>query len=109
MSDLFTGLKQSLREKNQKSIVFPEATDERILVAASRLAQEELVKPILIGKEEHILELAQNLNADISNCEILDPDNYTEFDDMVDAFVERRNGRVSKEDAQNVLKDENYF
>lgn len=109
MSDLFTGLKQSLREKTRKKIVFPEATDERILTAASRLAKEELVAPVLIGKVNEVNELAKRLNVDIDSCDITDPNTYEHFDELVDAFVERRNGRVSKEDAQHVLRDENYF
>ncbi|MBO1002092.1 phosphate acetyltransferase [Pseudogracilibacillus auburnensis] len=109
MSDLFTGLKQSLREKTRKKIVFPEATDERILTAASRLAKEELVAPVLIGKVNEVNELAKRLNVDIDSCDITDPNTYEHFDELVDAFIERRNGRVSKEDAQHVLRDENYF
>lgn len=109
MSDLFTSLKQSLRETDRKKIVFPEATDERILTAASRLAEEELVAPILIGKANDINELAKKLDVNIANCEIFDPNNYDNFETLVDAFTERRNGRVSKEEAQNVLIDENYF
>lgn len=109
MSDLFEGLKQSLREKSKKNIVFPEATDERILTAATRLAADELVNPILVGKEDDIKALAEKLGLDVSGCDILDPNTYEGMDEMLDAFVERRNGRVSKDEAVHVLKDANYF
>lgn len=109
MSDLFEGLKQSLREKSKKSIVFPEATDERILTAATRLAADELVAPVLVGKEEDIKALADKLGVDVAGCDILDPNTYEGMDEMLDAFVERRNGRVSKEEAVHVLKDANFF
>ena len=109
MSDLFEGLKANLKKEALKRIVFPEATDERIITAASRLAQEELVKPILIGNEENVNGLAEKLNVDISNCELLDPANYEKMDDMADAFVERRNGKATKEQAVDILQDENYF
>lgn len=109
MSDLFEGLKENLRKKKLKRIVFPEPTDERILKAASRLVEDELVKPILIGNEKDVNDLAEKLNVNISNCELLDPANYAKMDEMVDQFVERRNGKVKKEEAYDMLQDENYF
>ena len=51
MSDLFTSLKEKLTGKNIK-IVFPEGLDERILSSASRLAEEQIVAPILVGNVE---------------------------------------------------------
>ena len=109
MSDLFEGLKANLRKNELKTIVFPEPTGERILRAASRLGEEELVKPVLIGNEEAVNNLANELNVSISNCEIIDPANYEKMDEMVSAFVERRNGKVNEEDARDILLDENYF
>ena len=109
MSDLFTGLKKSLEQQGKKRIVFPEATDERVLKAASRLAKEGLVDPILIGKSDDIHELAQKENLDIENCTLIDPSNYSDIEVVADAFVERRNGRASKEEAINIVKDANFF
>jgi len=109
MSDLFDGLKNNLRSTDLKKVVFPEATDERVLVAAARLANDSLVDPILIGSEADVQALAQKLNVTIDGCTILDPNNYDGFDEMADAFVERRNGKATKEDANQILKDANYF
>src|SRR5699024_7581061 len=109
MSDLFEGLKTSLQERDLKKIVFPEATDERILTAAGRLASEGLVQPLLVGSKGEVEKLAASLEVDISKCEIVDPNDYGKSDEMADAFVERRNGRENKEQAEQILKDENYF
>lgn len=109
MSDLFAGLKKSLEQQEKKRIVFPEATDERVLKAASRLAKEGLVDPILIGKMDDIKELANKEELDIENCTLIDPDNYPDMDVVADAFVERRNGRASKGEALNIVKDANFF
>ena len=46
--DLFDSLKFKIIRRNIK-VAFPEATDARILGAASRLKAEELIEPILIG------------------------------------------------------------
>lgn len=109
MSDLFKGLKQSIRERARKKIVFPEATDERIITAAGRLAEDELVTPILIGNANEMNELANKLNINISGCDMLDPNHYEQMNEMVEAFVARRNGKVSPQEAETVLKDANYF
>src|SRR5690625_6647407 len=39
----------------------------------------------------------------------MDPREFEEFDLMVETFVERRKGRATKEDAQKILLNENYF
>ena len=108
MSDLFAILKQRLKGKELK-IVFPEGTDERILTAAGRLAEEGLVKPILIGDRQAIQKKADELKVSIAEIQVLNPHSYEEMDEAVSAFVERREGKVSKGEAENILLDENYF
>ncbi|WP_102026383.1 phosphate acetyltransferase [Salirhabdus sp. Marseille-P4669] len=108
MSDLFSTLKEKLHNEH-KRIVFPEAMDERILKAAGRLAKESQVKPVLIGNEEKIKQKATAVETTIIGCDIIDPDNYEKFEEMVNRFVERRKGKATKEDAEKLLKDENYF
>src|SRR5690625_428514 len=102
-------MKTTLQQQEKRKIVFPEATDERVLRAASRLAQEGLIEPILIGNINEINQLVQEYTVDVSNCTLIDPSSYAEFDQVVDSFVERRNGKVSKEEAETIVKDENYF
>jgi len=109
LSDLFVSVKNSLQQVEKKKIVFPEATDERVLRAASRLAQDGYVNPILIGNITEINALAQKENIHISTCTLIDPKSYADMDEMIQAFVERRNGKVSNEEAKPILEDENYF
>lgn len=108
LSDLFSIVKEKIKGKN-KTIVFPEGLDERILTAVGKLASEEIVKPIVIGKKAEVEEKAASLNISLGNAEIIDPNTYAEFDALVSAFVERRNGRETEEQAREILKDENYF
>ncbi|MBM7570507.1 phosphate acetyltransferase [Aquibacillus albus] len=108
MSDLFGKLKASLKE-NGRRIVFPEGLDERILTAASLLGTEGILVPVLVGDEEKIKQKARDVGVDIVNTEIIDPNNYDEFDEMVASFVERRKGKASEKDARKILLDENYF
>ena len=108
MSDLFSILKEKIKGKN-KTIVFPEGLDERILTAVGRLASEEVLKPILIGNKAEVEQKAASLNITLGNVEILDPNSYDEFDVLVSKFIERRKGKATEEEARQILKDENYF
>jgi len=108
VSDLFSVLKQKISGKNLK-IVFPEGLDERILTAVSRLANENILNPIVIGNKEAVEKKAAEIGVTLTNVEIIDPEQYEQMNEFVDAFVERRKGKVSKEDAQKMLLDVNYF
>lgn len=108
MSDLFEGLKQKLAGHNLK-VVFPEGLDARILTAAGRLAEENLLTPILIGNIEAIQAKASELGVSLDGAEIYDPKSYAGMDELVAAFVDRRKGKATEEDARKILLDENYF
>ncbi|MFS0774630.1 phosphate acetyltransferase [Neobacillus sp. 3P2-tot-E-2] len=108
MADLFEGLKQKLSGRDMR-IVFPEGLDERIVRAASRLAEEKRLTPILIGNIEQVQAKAQELGVSLDAAEIYDPASYAAMDELVAAFVERRKGKATEEDARKILLDENYF
>lgn len=90
-------------------IVFPEGEDERILDAATRLEAEGLIKVILLGSETTIHKIAEENNFNLTNIKIIDPDNYPEFDQMCDKFVEIRHGKNTLADAKKMLKTTTYF
>jgi len=106
--DLFAQLTEKVKSANP-TIVFPEGLDERILEATSRLAKEKILKPILIGNKAEVENKAKELGIELGDVEILDPNNYPDFDQLVTAFVERRKGKATEEDARKILLDENYF
>ncbi|KIL52733.1 phosphate acetyltransferase [Jeotgalibacillus campisalis] len=108
MSDLFTTLTEKVKGNNVR-IVFPEGQDERILRAASRLAAEGILTPVLIGNEAAVEEKAQEMNVKLNGTEIVDPSTYEKMDELVASFVERRKGKATEEDARKILLDENYF
>ncbi|WP_112182236.1 MULTISPECIES: phosphate acetyltransferase [Paraliobacillus] len=108
MSDLYEMLKGRLKG-NSRRIVFPEGSDERILQAASKLGEEGLVQPVLVGLRDKLEQQAKELNVSLANVEIIDPNKYEAFDEMVASFVERRKGKATEEAARKMLLDENYF
>nr|WP_096185927.1 phosphate acetyltransferase [Evansella halocellulosilytica] len=108
MSDMFTAIADKVKQNNP-SIVFPEGTDERILEATVRLKREGILNPILVGSETDIQAKANELQLDVAGVDIYDPDTYADFEELVEAFVERRNGKATAEDARKILKTPNYF
>src|SRR5699024_1576399 len=109
--DLFTKLKGKIKGQD-KSLVFPEGEDQRVLGAALRLAQDGLINPIVLGNEDKVKEIAHELGKDIpANVTVIDIEQYpqAEFDEMVNQFVERRKGKNTPEQAREWLKDVNYF
>ena len=108
--DLFDNLKQKVAGAN-KTIEFPEGQEPRIFRAAIRLKNDGLVVPILLGKVDEIKQNAENEGVDLGDIELIDPNTYPEdkFAEMVEAFVERRKGKNTKEQAETMLRDVNYF
>ena len=91
-------------KKNPKTIVFTEGTDERILEAASRLLAGSFLTPILVGNKEAVLEAAEKYGYNIRGGEIIDPDDYERFDEMVELFCELRKSKgVTPEQAAKTL------
>ena len=108
--ELFEELSLKVKGKDVK-IVFPEGDEPRIIGAAVRLLADGLCKPILLGNVDQINEVANARGFNISHLEIIDPETYADdkYAEMVASFVARRNGKVSEEDAQKLLRDVTYF
>ncbi|MED5046938.1 phosphate acetyltransferase [Bacillus siamensis] len=108
MADLFTKVQEKVAGKDVK-IVFPEGLDERILVAVNNLAGNKVLKPIVVGNKEDIQAKAKELNLTLDGVDIFDPHTYEGMEELVQAFVERRKGKATEEQARKALLDENYF
>ncbi|MCC9108051.1 phosphate acetyltransferase, partial [Staphylococcus aureus] len=108
MADLLSVLQDKLSGKNVK-IVLPEGEDERVLIAATQLQKTDYVSPIVLGNEDNIKSLASKHALDLTQIEIIDTATSELKDELVDAFVERRKGKATKEQAVELLDNVNYF
>lgn len=107
--DLFEELKVEVKEKHP-SIVFPEGEDERVLKAAFRLKDENILEPIVLGKRSEVEGAAKAIGKDLANINFIDPAEAKDIDEMAQTFFERRKGKITLEDAKALLlKDVNYF
>jgi phosphate acetyltransferase len=96
-------------KKNPRKIVYTEGTDARILESAARLKKDGFLTPVLVGNADAVKAAAKKGGFDIDGLEIIDPDNYDRFDEMVAKMVEFRKGKMTPEECAANLKKSNYF
>ena len=109
MGILFDQLEEKLKDNEKKRIVFPESADERVLKAVDQLKKDGMIEPVLIGKEVDVSKRQLELGLEAGICEVLDPRSYEGMEKLTTAFIERRSGRVSEDEARIVMQDANYF
>ncbi|MCJ0908462.1 phosphate acetyltransferase [Mammaliicoccus sciuri] len=108
MSNLLNVLSDKLSGKNVR-IVLPEGEDARVLTAAVKLQATDLVAPIVLGNEEKIKETAAGADLSIDGLTIINPATSELKADLVEKFVERRKGKATHEQAEELLNNVNYF
>ena len=97
-------------KNDPKTLIFTEGSDPRILEAASRLLAGNFIKPILLGNADEINKAAEDAGYNIRGAQIIDPENYDKFDEMVAEFCELRKSKgMTPEKAIPMLKQTNYF
>ncbi|MBP3815351.1 MAG: phosphate acetyltransferase [Firmicutes bacterium] len=96
-------------QANPKTIVLPDGPDPRVMDAAEKLSKEGVLGVILIGSEEEFAAASKEGGYDLSQCTILNPENYDGMDEMVKSFVELRKGKVTEAEAKEMLSAGNYF
>ena len=98
--------------KNKKHIVLPEGYDERILRAAARLINAQVVDLTLIGEIDKIKERIEKLdiNLNVDDINIVSPTKSPHFEDYVNTFYElRKHKNVNLEMARDAMADVSYF
>src|SRR5690606_24529088 len=99
-------------QKSKKHIVLPEGTDDRILTAASRLIDLDLVDITLLGEPEVILEKIRvlGLSLNIENVNIIDPALSHHFEDYAQTYYElRKHKNINIDMARDRMNDVSYF
>ncbi|HPF83491.1 MAG TPA: phosphate acetyltransferase [Bacilli bacterium] len=96
-------------KENIKTIVLPEAYDLRTLKATEIIEKEGIAKIILIGNEEKIKNIINTNNLNINKSLIIDPNNYSNTNVIIDKFYEfRKEKGITYEEAKNIITN-NYL
>ncbi|GAA9707575.1 hypothetical protein VN0013_13460 [Helicobacter pylori] len=91
-------------------MVLPESEDERILKAAHRLNAMGAVGLILLGDKETINSQVKNLNLNLENAEIIDPNTSHYREEFAKSLYELRKSKgLSGQEAKQLVLDKTYF
>jgi malate dehydrogenase (oxaloacetate-decarboxylating)(NADP+) len=92
-------------------IVFPEATSSSILLAVEQVAQMNIARPILIGNPEEIYNKASEIDINLHGIEVIDPNNDSNREQMVEALFHRRSrkGMTREKSLQLLSTNNDYF
>lgn len=101
-----------MAKAQRRHIVLPEGDDERIVTAAARLANMDLVDLTILGTRELVLETAMRagVEIDLDKVNVVDPVNSEYYEDFVKTYYElRKNKGVTEEAARDTIADVSYF
>lgn len=92
---------------DKKTIVLPETTDKRTLIAAAKVMEEGIANLIMIGNEEKIMDGAGWLEVDLSGATIINPAKTPRLDDYVELLYETRKekGMTPEKARETLLND----
>ena len=96
--------------KSPARIALPEATDPRILQAASEAAADGRCHPILIGDKSRIMAKAEELSLTLDGIEIIDAQKTPLLSKLASALHEKRKHKgMTEADALNALQEPLVF
>lgn len=93
-----------------KHIVLPEGSDDRTLVAASKIAAERLARITILGNEEQIRTRSTELGADLTNVTVLNHLKSPDLEKFAQIYYELRKPKgTTYDEARKQLEDPLYF
>lgn len=97
-------------QKSPRKIVYPEGMEEKIIRAANSVQDENIGRPILLGKEEVIKNKISELGYDINNFDIKDPETCPNCEKYAQEFYKLRQRKgITLRDARALMKEPNYY
>lgn len=91
------------RAKQKKmTIVLPETSDRRTVIAAHKVLEEDIANLILIGNKQEIMKTAEGLN--LSKAKFVDPQQCEKLDEYAELLAMLRKGKgMTFEEAKELL------
>ncbi len=96
--------------KDPKRVVYPEGEHDKVLRAANIAIQEKIATPLLLGRKEVIEKRAKELQLDLKDVEIIDPETSSKFDDYCEEYYKMRQRRGhSMYDVRKIMSQKRFF
>lgn len=111
LDEKFMNMLTQRAKREPKKVVFANADSFKVLKAAQITCEEGIAKPILLGEEKLIRQIAEENGLDISNMPIIDPFVPTpRFEEYAEALFEKRQRKgITKYDARKLLMNRSYY
>ncbi len=107
--DILSAIKDKARAA-KRTVVLPEGTEERAVVAARTLTEEKIAKVILLGDTAEISKLAELHGLDANLVDIVNPVDSDDYDAFIDVLFERRKAKgMTHDKAADAMKNQLYF
>ena len=104
---------RDMARENPRRVVFAEGSHPNMLKAAVEAYQEGICYPILLGNEERIIKLAEELNISLEGCEIINlrHDREMERRERYAEILTRKRSRqgATLDEAADKMFERNYF
>lgn len=97
---------------SKKHIVLPEGNDDRVITAAVRLAQMDIVDLTILGEKGKVVEILNRLSLklDLDKVTIIDPVTSKYYRDFSDTLYDlRKNKGLTINVAEDLMTDVSYF
>jgi malate dehydrogenase (oxaloacetate-decarboxylating)(NADP+) len=100
---------QKARREKQR-MVFPEGEEPKILRACQILIEEKIAAPILLGREQKIREIIEELHLRLEGAQIVEPANSPRLAEYTAEYYRHRQRRgVTLSEAERLILDKNTF
>ena len=104
------GIVQKARRARRRRIVFPEATEEKVLRACQVIVDENIAEPVLVGAPAEIRSRAADLGLDLDHLEIVDMHDPALVDRFAaDLYTLRQRSGITPLKAKRLLADPAHF
>lgn len=102
-------LEKKKKEGKIATIVLPEGGDKRVVEAAIKLKKSGLIEPLVLGDEKEVGNVAKDIGLDLGDLKIIDPKTSPDKEELTVKLMQRRKGRLEREEAEEIILNPNYF
>ena len=96
--------------KRKRTIVLPESLDDRVIKAAGKLTEEDIVKVVLLGDEDKLRDDANSLGVSLQGVRVIDPEKSDKLSDFVNIFYNiRKHKGVTIDQARETVSRNLFF
>jgi len=91
-------------------VVFPEGEESKIIRASQILIEERIASPILLGREDKIREIIEELHLRLDDAQIVEPAKFPRLEEYTDEYYRHRQRKgITRKEAESLILDKNTF